>query len=97
MNIKVHYRLMGAGREQLTPPPGCYGVDRSSFADNGIPTTVQCMALLGAVALGYTLSVWTKTDSEEGRKAADAELTAKVRKAAVLLDRDLPTVKLTRA
>jgi len=97
MNIKVHYRVMNAGRDQLTPPVGCYGVDRSSFADTGIPTTVQCMALLGAVALGYTLSVWTKTDDEAGRKAADAELTAKVRKAAILLDRDLPAVKLTKA
>ena len=97
ITVKVHYRFMGSGRDQLTPPAGMWGVDRSTFPDSGVPSNVQAMALIGAVNMGMAVSVWTAKDATDADKAAsDAELRKKLVKAAMVLDLDDLSFKLTR-
>ena len=86
ITVKLHFRVMNSGREQLIVPPGMYGIDRSSFPETEVPSRTQAMALIGAVAMGMPLSVWVKADTDEGKEEARKELSRKVRKALMVMD-----------
>ena len=87
VTVKLHYRVMGSGREQLQVPAGMWGVDRSTFPDSGVPSNVQAMATIGAITMGMPVSVWVaKEASEADKAAARAELTKKLNKALMVLD-----------
>lgn len=75
--MNIHYRIMGSGRDQLTPPAGHFGVDRSTF-DIARPNLTGALAIVGAVKLGMPLSIWAAADTTEAKAAAKAELDAKL-------------------
>ena len=95
ITVSLHYRIMKSGRDQLVVPAGCYGVDRSSFPDNGVPSVTQSMAVVGAILGGYRLSVWAEADTDAAKEAARQELSRKLRKALMVLDRDDLSFKLS--
>jgi hypothetical protein len=94
--IKIHYRYLSEGRKAFTPPAGTVGVDRGLF-DLAAPTQAGALALVGAIHLGKTLSVWAAEPTDAARAAAKAEMTAKLVVVSAMTGWDSSKVKLQDA